>query len=127
MISRTPGLIAQMADFLTKYCYTCEMVFVDHNSNLSYVHFQKATSAKYTLKAKEALKKLSRQRGVWVRNYHADNGTFATNDWVRECYTKGKGLTFASVNTHHQNGKAEMRIQHFQETARTSMIHANKR
>ena len=41
MISRTPGLIAQMAGFLTKDRYTCAMVFVDHNSNLSYVHFQK--------------------------------------------------------------------------------------
>ena len=67
------------------------------------------------------------QRGLWIRNYHADNGTFAANDWVRECYTKRPGLTFASVNAHHQNGKAEVRIRHLQEMARTSMIHENKR
>ena len=35
MISRTPGLIAQMVGFLTKDRYTCATVFVDHNSNLS--------------------------------------------------------------------------------------------
>ena len=52
MISLTPGIIAQMAGFLTKERYTCATVFVDHNSNLSYVHFQKSTSAEYTLEAK---------------------------------------------------------------------------
>ena len=31
-----------------------------------------------------------------------------------------------SVNAHHQNGKAKVRIRHLQEMARTSMIHANK-
>ena len=64
MISQTPGLIAQMAGFLTKDRYTCATVFVDHNSNLSYVHFQKSTSAKYTLEAKYTFKGFSRQRGV---------------------------------------------------------------
>ena len=49
MNSRTPGLIAQMEGFLSKDRYTCATVFVDHNSNISYVHFQKSTSAKYTL------------------------------------------------------------------------------
>ena len=97
MISRTPGIIAQMAGFLTKYRYTYATVFVDHNSNLSYLHFQKSTSAKYTLESKEAFKRFLRQRGVWIRNYHADHSTFAANDWVCYCYTKGQGLTFTSV------------------------------
>ena len=101
MISQNPGLIAQMAGFLTKDRYTCATVFVEHNRNLSYVHFQKSTSAKYTLEAKEAFERFSRQRGAWIRNYHADNGTFAANDWVRDCYTKGQGPTFASVNAQH--------------------------
>ena len=127
MISSTPGLIAQMAGFLTKHRYTCATVFVDHNSNLSYVQFQNSTSAKYTLEANEAFELFSRQRGLWVRNYHADNSTFTTNNWVRTCYTKGQGPTFASVNAHHQNRKAEVCIRNLQEMARTSMIHANKR
>ena len=116
-----------MAGFLTKYRYTCATVFVDHNSNISYVRFQKSTSDKYTLEAKEAFERFSRQRGVWIRNYHDGNGTFSTNNWVRDCYTKGQGLTFTSANAHHQSGKAEVRIRHLQEMARTSMIHANKR
>ena len=43
-----------MAGFITKDRYTCATVFVDQNINLSYVHFQKSTSSKYTLEAKEA-------------------------------------------------------------------------
>ena len=39
---------------------------------------------------------------------------------------KGQGFTFASINAHHQNGKAEVRIRHLQDMARTSIIHANK-
>ena len=62
MISRTPGIITQMAGFLTKDRYTCATVFVYHNSNLSYVHFQKSTSANYTLEAKEAFEQFSGQR-----------------------------------------------------------------
>ena len=112
MISLTPGLIAQMAGFLTKDRYTCATVFVYHNRSLSYVHFQKLTSAKYTLEAKEAFERFSRQRGVWIRNYHSDNGTFAANDWVRNCCTKGQGLTFASVNAHHQNGPSLVCMYH---------------
>ena len=127
MTSQTSGLIAQMAGFLTKERYTYATDFLDHNSNLYYVHLQKSTSAKYTLEAKEAFERFSRQRGVLIRNYHADNGTFTANDWVRNCYTKGQGLTFASVNAHHQNIKAEVRIRNLQEMARTSMIHTNKR
>ena len=99
-----------MAGFLTNDRYTCATVLVDHNSNLFYVHFHNSTSVKYTMEAKEAFERFSRQRGVWVRNYHADNGTFAANDWVRNCFTKGQGLTFASVNAHHQNGRAKERI-----------------
>ena len=73
-----------MAGFLTKDRYTCATVCVDHNSNLSYVHFQKSTSAKDTLEVKESFERFSRQRGLWVRNYHANNGTFAANGWVRD-------------------------------------------
>ena len=43
IISLTPRLIAQMAGFLAKDRYTCATVFVDHNSNLSNVHFHKST------------------------------------------------------------------------------------
>lgn len=127
LVSRTPGLVAQMAGTLTKERYTCATVFVDHYSNLSYVHLQKSTSAKETLEAKTAFERFAATHGVLVKHYHADNGTFAAHEWIRACSQQGQGLSFAGVNAHHTNGKAEVRIRHLQEQARSAMIHAQKR
>lgn len=127
LVSATPGLIAQMAGFLTKERYTAATVFVDQYSSLSYVHLQKSTTAYETLQAKATFERYAKQRGVLIQHYHADNGTFAANDWVRDCYSKQQGLTFASVNAHHQNGKAENRIRQLQDMARTMLIFAAKR
>ena len=127
MISKTPGLIAQMRGFLLRQRYMVCTVFVDHFSNLSYVHLQKSTSAADTIEAKLAFERYALQHGVSVQHYHADNCVFATKDFVDHCITQQQALTFASVNAHHQNGKAEVRIRHLQEQARTMLIHANKR
>ena len=127
LISKTPGLVAQMAGFLTKKRYKVCTVFVDHYSNLGFVHMQASTSISETLEAKEAFERFASQNGVEIQHFHADNGTFAANEWVRDCHGKGQGLTFASVNAHHQNGKAEIRIRNLQDQARAMIIHANKR
>jgi len=54
MVAGVPGLIAEISGFLTKQRYTIATIFVDHYSSFSYVHFQKSTSMKDTLEAKEA-------------------------------------------------------------------------
>jgi hypothetical protein len=51
------------------------------------------------------------KKGVKVQHYHADNGIFCAHKWVLDCRAKGQGLTFAGVNAHHQNGRAEARIR----------------
>ena len=127
LISQTPGLIAQMSGILTTQRYTCVTVFVDHYSNLGYVHLQKTTSVEHTLEAKAAFERYAKQHGVSMRHYHADNGTFAARPWMQSCHQSGQRLSFAGVNAHHQNGKAESRIKHIQDMARTMMIYANKR
>ena len=127
MISATPGLIAQMSGFLTKDRYTCATVFVDHFSNAGYVHLQRSTAVEHTLEAKRAFEHYARQSGVTIKHYHADNGTFAAKGWVQACADQRQGLSFAATNAHHQNGKAEVRIRHLQEMARSMLLHANKR
>jgi hypothetical protein len=57
--------------------YKAGTVFVDHFSDITYVHFQKTTSAIETIEAKEAFEKWSRSHGVNVKHYHAHNGRFA--------------------------------------------------
>ena len=43
-----------------------------------------------------------------------------------ECQQQKQNLTFAGVNTHHQNGIAKQRIRELQETTRAMLIHASK-
>jgi len=102
-------------------------VFVDQYSRYSYVYLQKTASAEETIKAKIAFEMMSQQNGVKIEAYHADNGIFAANEFVRECYRNGQSLTFAAVGAHHTNGIAERRIRSLQDLARAMMIHANKR
>jgi hypothetical protein len=127
LISPSAGYIAQMTGNLTTDRYKVVTVFVDHYSGFGYVFLQKSTSAAETLEAKIAFERVCQSSGHKVLHYHADNGIFKANAWVENCRTNGQGLTFAAVDAHHQNGKAEARIRRLQETARTMMNHATRR
>jgi Reverse transcriptase (RNA-dependent DNA polymerase) len=127
MVSKTPGLIAQMSGFLTKERYRYATVFVDNATDYSYVHFHKSSSAEEALEAKETFERKASEFGVKIRHYHADNGVFATHLWRSHCIARGQGLTFAAAGAHHQNGKAEAKIRHLQSQARTMLIHAQHR
>ncbi len=127
MVSPTPGLIAQMTGFITKERYRYATIYVDHASGLSYVYLQKTSTADETLRGKLAFEHYSRDKGVTIKAYHADNGIFKAKKWIEACRTMNQSLTFAAVGAHHQNGKAERRIREIQETARASLIHANRR
>jgi hypothetical protein len=125
--SSTLGLVGQMKGKLTKSRYRVATIFVDHYSNLGYVHLQSSTNALETLQAKTELEKFARTNGVSVKHHHADNGRFSDNQWREDVMVKGQRLMFCGVGAHHQNGRAEKRIRDAQDNARTSLIHANRR
>ena len=127
LVSPTPGLVAQMTGILTTKRYKYATVFVDQATKLGYTYFQTSADAEETIKAKKAFEEFALQRGVQIRAYHADNGIFRANKWVKECRENGQPLTFAGVNAHHQNGIAERRIRSLQEMTRAMLIHANKK
>jgi hypothetical protein len=127
MISPTPGLVAQNTGMLTTARYKVATVFIDQATDFSYVAIQKTTSAIETLKAKMMFERAASDQGITIEAYHSDNGIFKSNAWQDSCTEKGQGLTFAGVNAHHQNGRAERRIKELQNLARTMLIHANKR
>ena len=62
-----------------------------------------------------------------MREYHTDNGVFKPSEWISDCRLKHQGLTFAGVNAHYTNGRAERRIRLLQDLARSMMIHADRR
>jgi transposase InsO family protein len=127
MISPTPGLVAQMTGkhTLARYCYAT--VFIDHASDLSFIHLQKTATVEETMEAKEAFERYAKQHGVLVQHYHSNNGVFTSHAWRDHCTDARQGLSFSGVNAHHQNGRAERRIRELQESARTMLIHAHRR
>jgi len=113
---------------LTKSRYTTATVFVDHATDFGYLHLQRLSGAANTVEAKEAFEQFASKHGVRVQHYHANNGVlFSWNEWRSKCVQSGQGLTFAGVNAHHQNGRAERRIGILQDLTCTSLSHANRR
>jgi hypothetical protein len=109
--SPTPGLVTQMAGFLTCQCYLYACMFVDHYSDFTYIHLMKDQNGEGALEAKEAFEAYSAAHGIEVKRYHADNGIFACAQWKEHCFKSHQLLTYATIGAHQQNGKAERRIQ----------------
>lgn len=127
MTSPTPGLIAQMAGFLTSKCCRCATTFVDNHSGFSCVHLQKTQTAKETLEGKELFKRKVSLLGVSIEHCHSDNGIFSAKAWREDCAKKRQGVSRSSVNAHFQSGIAERCIRELQELARTVLLHAKSR
>jgi hypothetical protein len=108
--SPVPGMIAHVKGKPTTARYKCGTVFVDHYSDVTYVHFQKSTSATETIEAKEAFERWSESNGVKIKHYHADNGRFAENAFMNHIDKSNQTISFCGVNAHFQNGRAERRI-----------------
>jgi hypothetical protein len=127
LVSRTPGLIAQTKGWMTTSRYCCACVFVDHWSDFTYVHLLRAQDSDEVLEAKRAFEATADSHGIQIKHYHADNGIFVAKQWINSCRDQHQGMTLAGVDAHHQNGRAERKIQSLQELARCQLIHAAHR
>ena len=125
--SRTTGFIAQLKGRLTKRRYGAATVFVDHASRLSYIHLQSGLTSDETVEAKQAFEAYARSHGITVKHYHADNGRFADNAFLKSIAESGQTISYCGVNAHFQNGIAEKRIRDLQEQARKQLLHAKAR
>jgi hypothetical protein len=124
MKSTEVGFFAQLKGSLAKKRYRYCTVFVDHFSQLHFVHLQIDDSAAETTLAKQAFEKFAAKHGVHILHYHCDNRQFADNAWKQSCKTSCQRLTFCGVNAHFQNGIAEPAIQDLLESARKQLLHA---
>ena len=96
-----------MVGFRTKQHYKYATVFADQVSRTGFVYLQKTCLAEETIEAKRAFEKYAANRGVMIQAYHTDNGIIKAKKWMEECHQQKQNLTFAGINTHHQNGIAE--------------------
>ncbi len=120
----TPGLLAQLKGTPTLWQYRAATVFVNHFSQLSFVHLQQTLSSEDTLLAKQAFEQFCSTHGMKVLQYHADNGRFADNAFLTNVRQQNQLVTYCGLNTHFQNGVAEKQIQDLQDHTCTLLLHA---
>jgi hypothetical protein len=101
------GFYAQLKGKLTKKCYKCATVFVDHYSCLQFVHLQLDNKPNKTPAAKLAFEQYATEHGVKILHYHCNNGRFHDNAFQQACHDAREQLTFCWVNAHFQNGIAK--------------------
>ena len=85
LVSHLPGLVGQTTGRLTTSRYKVSTIFVDHFSDLDYVHVQESTSASDTIEAKQAFERFADARVIQICHYHADNGIFASMAFAKKC------------------------------------------
>jgi hypothetical protein len=125
--SSAAGFISQLKGKLTRRRYKAATIFVDNFSRMSYFHLQESLTSADTVEAKEAFEAFSRNMGVMIQHYHADNGIFVDNGLMNAVKKKQQTISFCGVNAHFQNGIAEKRIRDLQEQACTMLLHAKSR
>jgi hypothetical protein len=111
MVSAQPGLIPQMAGFLTKLHIWGATVFVDHFSDYIYVALMQDLGLDETLLAKSSFEQHANEVGVSVNTYHANNGCFADAGFQKAIKEANQSITFCAVGAHHQNGIVEQCIK----------------
>jgi hypothetical protein len=124
MVSTKARFFAQLKGTFTKKHYKCTTIFVDHFSQLRFVHLQIDDSAVETLAAKQAFEAFAAKHGVRIQHYHCDNGRFSDNAFRQACHNSHQHLTFCGVNAHFQNGIAECAIRDLSKSAQKQLLHA---
>jgi transposase InsO family protein len=103
--------------------YSCGTLFVDHASGKLFNFCQYSTNANETISSKRRLESLACQEGITIKEYHADNGVFASNAFKDECDSLNQQYSYSGVGAHHQNGIAERNIKTVAQWARANMLH----
>ena len=125
--SPVPGLVPIGKGQPTKKRFKGATVFVDHASDLTYVHLMHGLTTEETLEAKHEFERFAQRHGVTVQHYHCDNGRFADKEFINDVKNALQTISFCGVGAHHQNGIAERRIRDLTESARTMILHAAHR
>ncbi len=103
--------------------YSCGTLFANHTSGKLFNFCQYSTNANETISSKCHLESLARQEVNSIKEYHADNGVFASNAFKENCALLNQKYSFGGVGAHHQNGIAEQNIKTVAQWARANMLH----
>ena len=92
-----------MSVFLTSLRIWVCTTFCDHVSDFVYVHLMPYFTVEEKLISVRAFEKFIPQAGRHVKHYHADNGVFAQNSFLKSINKKDQKITLCAVGAHHQN------------------------
>ena len=123
IVSSQPGLIPQMAGFLTSERYYGATTIVDHVTDYVYVHLMRNLTLEETIKAKRSWEKILHDAGHTVKHYQADNGRFADKGFQDDCTAHDQTISYCGVGAHHQNGIVENKNKILTQGARTMLLH----
>jgi hypothetical protein len=126
MISSQPGLIPQMAGFLTNLRIWGATIFVDHFSDYFFVALMCDLTLDETLLAKASFERHANEGGVTIDSYRADNGRFADSGFQQAIKNCNQKISYCAVGAHHQNGIVERRIKELTLISRTLLLHAKR-
>jgi transposase InsO family protein len=105
-------------------CYHGGTIYQDAASNLVRVQNQVSLGAGETVMGKTAFEDwIWDLAGVLAKQYHSDNGIFASQHYRDDCIDKRQKQTFSGVGAKHQNARAERTIQTISYWARHMMVH----
>ena len=76
--------ISHMKGQLTKKRYKYATVFVDHFSDLKYVHCMSEITSEKTIYAKKSFYRHAAGFNVMVEQYHCDNRRFSYNIFIQQ-------------------------------------------
>ena len=127
MESSIPVFIAQLKGKPTKQSYRAATIFLDHYSELTYVHLQIVLSSEETVEAKRTFEAFTQTYKIKIRHYHAENGRFSDNALVKEFTQESQTISYCGVNSRFRNGKSEKRIRDIQEKTRERLHNAKAR
>ena len=102
MESRTPGFISQLNGKPTKHCYRAVEIFLDHFSNLTYVHLQRGLLSDETAQAKKVFEDYTRTYRTRIKKYNTENRIFADNAFLQAVAQENQTISYCGVNSHFQ-------------------------
>ncbi len=84
--SSVPGLLGQITGIPTTQRIRGSSVYVDHASDLSYIYHHTTLTSEDTVRGKEAFETYAKAHGVCIKHYHADNGRFKDNAFLKSIH-----------------------------------------
>jgi Reverse transcriptase (RNA-dependent DNA polymerase) len=99
-------------------------LFCDAASGYIHVEHQVTLNASDTISSKNSFERMASNVGVSIKEYHTDNGIYASQAFTQEIVNNSQKIRFTGVGAKWQGGVAEGAIRIIVSKARTMMIHA---